>query len=102
MSDILLAYHPIMIAREIRNALNRGGISHEDAAKRLEVSTRCLTELLTVARLLTPEIAARLHRVGIDNGRSLYLAQEERRFEIQRRYEAGEIEKPQDFVEAPA
>ena len=94
MSDILLAYHPIMIAREIRNAMNRAGLSHEDAAKRLGVSTRHISDLLTGTCPLTPESAARLHRIGIDNGRSLYLAQEERRFEIQRRYESGEIEKP--------
>lgn len=90
MSDILLDHHPIIIAELIRSAI--GDQRQKDVAKTLDITPQYLNDILQARRSLSPDVAARLHRIGLD-GRTMYINQERRRYEIAHRYEIGEIER---------
>lgn len=92
MTDIMLAWHPVMIAKELRAAL--GDKPTRKVAVSLGLSVQELGDLLCGIEGLTPMIAARLTIEYKIDGRRLYMQQEERRFEIQRRYETGELKRP--------
>jgi plasmid maintenance system antidote protein VapI len=89
--DILLDWHPIMIAKIIRDAI--GDRHQREIARVLGITQQYVSLLMSGERALSPEVAAKLHRIGID-GRHLYAMQEQRRVEIQWRYETGAIERP--------
>jgi len=92
-TDILLDWHPIMIARMIRLAI--GERQQKDAAKALGITPQYLCDILQTRRLLSPEVAAKLYRISLKlDGCRLYTMQEKRRVEIQFRYETGELERP--------
>jgi plasmid maintenance system antidote protein VapI len=97
--DILIDWHPIMIAKIIRDAV--GGRHQREIARILGITQQYVSMLMSGERVLSPEIAARLERVGLD-GRHLYAMQEKRRVEIQWRYETGEIERPSLLVSREA
>lgn len=85
MKDILLEFHPVMLAKKIRLSICESGRSHAQIARALGITAGQLRDILECRRLLCPSVAARLSGVlGLD-GRLMYLAQEERRFEIARR-----------------
>lgn len=89
--DILTDWHPIMIAARIARATK--GKSQKEIAETLGISQQYLCDILKARRNLSPEVAVRLCRLGL-NGRQLYIKQEDRRYEIQRRYESGEMKRP--------
>lgn len=96
MSDILVDWHPIVIAGMIRDAI--GDQPQKVVALALGITPQYLCDITKARRNLSPEVAARLHRVLKIDGRHLYVMQEKRRVEIQWRYETGEIERPKGFT----
>lgn len=86
MSDVLLDHHPIMIAKLIRDRI--GDRTQKEVARDLGITAAYLNDILQARRCISPTVAARLHKIGLD-GRMIYLAQEGRRFEIASRNEAG-------------
>jgi plasmid maintenance system antidote protein VapI len=92
--DIILDWHPIMIAKIIRDAV--GDKHQREIARVLGITQQYVSLLLGGERELSREVAAKLHRIGLD-GRDLYAMQEQRRVEIQWRYETGAIERPSLF-----
>ena len=95
MSDILDDWHPMAIAGMIRHATRDQ--PQKAAAFILGITPQYLCDIVKGRRNLSPEVAAKLHRFGLD-GRYLYVMQEKRRVEIQWRYETGAIERPPDFT----
>lgn len=96
--DILIDWHPTWIAKLIRDAI--GKRQQKDAAKVLGITPQYLCDILQARRGLSPEVAAKLGRIGLP-GRHLYTMQEKRRVEIQWRYETGETDRPNVSRETP-
>lgn len=79
MTDIFREWHPDVIAEIIKKALS--GRQQKEAAQLLGITPQYLCDILHARRNLSPEVAARLDRIGLD-GRHLYTMQEKRRVEV--------------------
>ena len=73
MQTQLYALHPIMLAKQIREAI--GDQRHKDVAKQLGITVQYLDYILAGQRALSKQVAAKLHLLGL-NGLELYLSQE--------------------------
>lgn len=65
---------PSGIGEKLRRELDRVGIGNTAACRKLGISMTTLARACREAVWLSPEVACRLHRIGID-GRALYLEQ---------------------------
>lgn len=81
MTDVIQEWHPIMIAARIKKAI--GKREQREVAALLKITPQYLCDILHVRRNLSPQVAARLHRISPElDGRHLYTMQEQRRVEI--------------------
>ena len=84
-------WEPIGIAAMIRRTT--AGHKQKEVAAILGITPQYLCDILHARRGLSPEVAARLHKIGL-NGRALYVRQERRRVNMAYRQEIGEAGKP--------
>lgn len=91
MSDILTEWHPVFVGKMIVKAI--GDRDLREVAEQLGTTRVYLAGVLKGQHSVSAQMAARLNLIGLD-GRELYLKQAERSFEIARRYETGELQRP--------
>ena len=89
-ADILVEWHPLVVGKMIKRAIGTRQIS--EAAKILGTSGNYLKGVIEGRHSVSAIMASRMHRIGLD-GRQIFLKQAERSFEINWRYETGEIDR---------
>jgi len=75
------------IGAKLRHELDRVGLSDKEAQRLLGVSNGTLARMCREGAWLSPEVACRLHRIGID-GRALFLEQASNRLHWHEQREA--------------